>query len=183
MHTDKDSQYGNLSQELRLDYDNDGFKWIAGIYGDRDQKDINTETFSDFPSMAGVKDREIDGTSYAVFTNLTFSLSQRFSLVGGLRYETEEQTFGAQYRFRNGLYARADLIGYGEMYFDKANEYKRDAYQIVKAKIGYEAAHFDLYLYGKNIFDEQYDSFGYWSGYYTIYSDPGEVGVLVTYRF
>ena len=349
MHTDKDSQYSKLSQELRLDYDNGRLKWLTGIYADKDLKDIHTETFSDYPSMAGVKDREIDGTAYAVFTNLTYPLSQRFSLVGGLRYETEEQTFedhlsgkkiddswdaitpklalkysfspammtyvsaskgyrsggfnfiasdpqyysfdeeelwsyeigakstlfdnrlvvnacaylmdisgmqvtesvapaetyltnaaeatgkgielemtarvtdglsliggfgyidiefdefkdvmgdyagnknpyapeytfsiGAQYRFHNGLYARADLIGYGEMYFDKANEYKRDAYQIVNAKIGYEAAHFDVYLYGKNIFDEQYDSFGFWSGYYAVYSDPGVAGLQVTCRF
>ena len=90
---------------------------------------------------------------------------------------------GAQYRWENGFYARADLIGYGEMYFDKANEYKRDAYQIVNAKIGYETEHFDVYLYGKNIFDEEYDSYGYYGGYYTIYSDPGEVGLQVTYRF
>ena len=96
-----------------------------------------------------------------------------------------EYTFniGAQYRWENGFYARADLIGYGEMYFDKANQYKRDPYQIVNAKIGYEAEHYDIYLYGKNIFDEKYDSYGYYSGYYTLYSDPGEVGLQVTYRF
>jgi iron complex outermembrane receptor protein len=96
-----------------------------------------------------------------------------------------EYTFniGAQYRWENGLYARADLVGYGEMYFDKANEYKRDAYQIVNAKIGYETERFDIYLYGKNIFDEKYDSYGYYSGLYTIYSDPGEVGLQVTCRF
>ena len=80
----------------------------------------------------------------------------------------------------NGLYARADLVGYGDMYFDKANEYKRDAYQIVNAKIGYETEHYDIYLYGKNIFDEEYD---YVNTTYTTYSDPGEVGLQVTYRF
>ena len=348
-HTAKDSQYSKLSQELRLNYNHAGLKWIAGIYGDEDKVDFNTETFSDYPSMAGVTDRDIDGNSYAVFAHLTYPLTRRFSLVGGLRYETEEKDFedyingkktddswsaftpklaleyrfapeimtfisaskgyrsggfnalatdpqyysygeeelwsyeigaksaffnnrlivnggvylmditgmqvtetvaptktyltnaaeatgkgieleltgkitsgltmtagfgyidiefdefkdmagdyegnknpytpeytfnvGAQYRFANGWYARADLIGYGEMYFDKANEYKRDAYQVVNAKIGYETEHFDVYLYGENIFDEKYDSFGYFGGYYTIYSDPGEAGVQVTYRF
>ena len=50
---------------------------------------------------------------------------------------------GAQYRFQNGLYARADLIGYGEMYLDRDNQYKRDAYEIVNARIGYETEHVD----------------------------------------
>jgi iron complex outermembrane receptor protein len=96
-----------------------------------------------------------------------------------------EYTFniGAQYRFQNGIYARADLIGYGEMYFDKANQYKRDAYEIVNAKIGYETEHVDVYLYGKNIFDKKYHSYGYYNGYYTIYSNPGEVGLQLVYRF
>ncbi|WP_020588048.1 TonB-dependent receptor [Desulfobacter curvatus] len=345
-HTDKDNQFSTLSQELRLSYDNGGVKWIAGVYGDKEE--VNYDFKTDYGSMISVTDRDIDGNTYAVFTNLTYPLSQRFSLVGGLRYETTEKDFqdhinakdaddsweaispklaleyrplpgtmtylnvskgyraggfnfqatdsqyytfdeeelwsyeigvkntflnnrlivnasiylmdisdmqvsekvsslqsyvtnaaeatgkgvelelmgkitagltitagfgytdiefddfkdtagdyqgnkstyspeytfniGAQYRWENGFYARADLIGYGEMYFDKANEYKRDAYQIVNAKIGYETAQFDIYLYGKNIFDEEYDSYGYYGGYYTIYSDPGEVGFQVTFR-
>ena len=96
-----------------------------------------------------------------------------------------EYTFnlGAQYRHRSGFYARADLIGYGKMYFDRANEYSRDAYEIVNAKIGYETEHFDIYLYGKNIFDKEYDSDEYFGGFYTVYSDPGEVGLQLVYRF
>jgi iron complex outermembrane recepter protein len=89
---------------------------------------------------------------------------------------------GAQYRFRNGLYARADLIGCGEMYLDRANQYKRDAYEIVNARIGYESEHLDVYLYGKNIFDENYDSV-YEDGFYIVYSEPARAGVQVTYRF
>ena len=96
-----------------------------------------------------------------------------------------EYTFniGAQYRHYSGFFARCDLIGYGEMYFDKANDYSRDAYEIVNAKIGYEAKHFDIYLYGKNIFDEEYDSDEYYGGMYTIYSDPGEIGLQLVCRF
>jgi iron complex outermembrane receptor protein len=336
-----------LSQELRLSYANGGVKWISGVYGDKEA--MNYDFTTDYGSMLSVNNRDIDGNTYAVFTNLTYPLSQQFSLVGGLRYETTQKEFqdhinpknaddsweavspkfaleyhplpgtmtylnvskgyraggfnfqardsqyytfdaealwsyevgvkntffnnrlivnasiylmdisdmqvsekvsslesyitnaaeatgkgielevagkitsgltmtagfgytdiefddfqdaagdyqgnkstyspeytfniGAQYRWENGFYARADLIGYGEIYFDKANEYKRDAYQIVNTKIGYETEHFDIYLYGKNIFDEKYDSYGYYGGYYTIYSDPGEVGLQVTCRF
>ena len=347
MHTDKDSRFTTLSQELRLSYDNGGVKWIAGVYGEKDEANWNIEM--DYGSMISTTDRDIDSDTYAVFTNLTYPLSREFSLVGGLRYESiqkeledhvsarqaddswqaftpklaleyrplpetmtyvsvskgyrsggfnfqatdpdyysfdeeelwsyelgvkntlfnnrlilnaavymmdisnmqvsekissmvsyitnaaeatgkgveleatakitagltmtagfgytriefddfkdndgdyhgnkttyaPEYTFnvGAQYRWENGFYARADLIGYGEMYFDKANNFKRDPYQIVNAKIGYETEHYDIYLYGRNIFDEKYDSYGYYSGFYTLYGDPGEVGLQVTYRF
>ena len=343
-HTYKDNQYSTLSQELRLSYDNGGMKWITGVYGDKDE--INYDYETDRGGTITVTDRNVDANTYAVFTNLTYPLSQRFSLVGGLRYEATEKDFqdhinprqaddsweaitpkfaleyrplpgtmtyisaskgyraggfnlmttdsqyytfdeeelwsyeigvkntffnnrlvanasiylmdisdmqvseaissggsyvtnaaeasgkgveleltgkittgltmtvgfgythiefddfkdaagdyqgnkttyapeytfniGAQYRWESGFYARADLIGYGEMYTDRANKYKRDPYQIVNAKIGYETEHYDIYLYGKNIFDERYDSYG---SYSIGYSDPGEVGLQVTYRF
>jgi iron complex outermembrane receptor protein len=90
---------------------------------------------------------------------------------------------GAQYRHRLGFFARVDLIGYGKMYFDKANTYSRDAFELVNAKIGYETEDFDIYLYGKNVFDTEYDSIGYYSGYYNIYSEPAEFGLKVVYRF
>jgi len=90
---------------------------------------------------------------------------------------------GAQYRHSSGFYARADLIGYGKMYFDKANEYSRDAYELVNAKIGYEMENFDVYLYGKNVFDKEYNTYGYMGGFYTVYSDPGEVDLQLVYRF
>jgi iron complex outermembrane receptor protein len=90
---------------------------------------------------------------------------------------------GIQYRHRSGYYTRADLVGYSKMYLDKANAYARDAYQLVNAKIGYEAAHFDVYVYARNLFDETYDSVGYFGGSYVIYSDPREIGARLVYRF
>jgi iron complex outermembrane receptor protein len=90
---------------------------------------------------------------------------------------------GTQYRSAMGFYIRGDLIGCGRLYYDKENEYSRDPYQIVNAKIGYETAYVDLYLYGKNIFDEEYDDNGIFDGLYTVYSDPREIGAKLTYRF
>jgi len=90
---------------------------------------------------------------------------------------------GAQYRGKNGIYASADVNGYGKMYFDKENRYAKDAYTLVNAKLGYESGRFDIYLYAKNLFDENYDSKGYYNGVYTIYSDPREIGAQLTYRF
>ncbi|MTI60088.1 MAG: TonB-dependent receptor [Firmicutes bacterium] len=147
-----------------------------------------------------------EATSKGVELDMTARVSRNLTLIAGYGYNdikfdnfkdalgnykgnrnpyAPEYNFniGAQYRHQTGFYARTDLIGYGEMYFDKANEYSRDAYEIVNAKIGYETENYDVYIYGKNIFDKEYNSYGYYSGYYTIYSDPGEIGLGLTYRF
>lgn len=93
-----------------------------------------------------------------------------------------EYTFniGTQYRHASGFYTRVDLIGYGEMFLDKTNTASRDAFEIVNAKIGYETEQFDVYLYGKNIFDQEYDIY---ASSLTTYSEPGEIGLQVVYRF
>ena len=147
-----------------------------------------------------------EATSQGIELEITARLTDGLSLMGGFGYTdiefdkfsdalgnyegnkkpfAPEYTFniGAQYRHVSGFYARSDFIGYGEMFLDKTNKYSRDAYQIVNAKIGYEAQNFDIYLYGKNIFEEEYDADGYYGGSYVVYSDPGEVGLQLTYRF
>ncbi len=93
-----------------------------------------------------------------------------------------EYTFaiGGQYRTGNGFYAGVDLVGVGKTYSDRANTYERDAYQLINTKIGYEAENWDIYFYGKNIFDEDYSRE---DGTYVYYSDPRELGVKLTYRF
>lgn len=90
---------------------------------------------------------------------------------------------GMLYRSPKGIYARCDINGYGTMYFDKQNTYKRDPFDLVNLKIGYESEHWDVYLYADNLFDKNYDSEGYYSGYYTIYSPPRELGITANWRF
>jgi len=90
---------------------------------------------------------------------------------------------GAQYQSTAGYFARVDVTGYGDMYLDKANLYKRDAYSLVNGKIGYEMEHFDVYVYAKNLFDKEYDIEGYYEGQFVFLSSPREVGVQLAYRF
>lgn len=103
---------------------------------------------------------------------------------GNRRPYTPDHTFnvGATYRTSSGLYFNAGIVGTGEMFIDKANEYKRDAYALVNAKVGYETEHYDVYFYGKNIFNEEYD-LPYDKGMYVIYSRPAEFVVTVAARF
>lgn len=90
---------------------------------------------------------------------------------------------GAQYRNQQGIYARADLNGYGKTYLDNANQYDRKAYNLVNTKVGYEAKKFDIYFYANNLFDKEYDTIGAYGGYYRIYSLPREIGLNLVYRF
>lgn len=147
-----------------------------------------------------------EATSQGMELELTAQISKGLTLMGGFgytdiefddfsdangNYEGNKNPFapdytfniGAQYRHTNGFFCRADLIGYGEMFLDKANQYSQDGYQIVNAKIGYEMQNFDIYLYGKNIFDKEYDSIGYYGGTYVVCSSPGEVGLQIVTRF
>jgi iron complex outermembrane receptor protein len=89
---------------------------------------------------------------------------------------------GTQYRHPDGWYGSVGITGYGKMYFDKTNTASREAYELVDVKLGYEMDHIDVYLYGRNIFDKEYDSEGF-GDVYTIFSEPGEVGLQMTFRF
>jgi len=89
-------------------------------------------------------------------------------------------SLGATYRSSQGYYASADISGFGDMYLDLANKYKRDPYEIVNAKIGYEQEDYNIYLYAKNLFDKEYDQVGATT---TTYSEPRELGVRLAYRF
>lgn len=89
---------------------------------------------------------------------------------------------GATYRAPFGFYCGVNITGAGEMYTDKTNLYKRDAYTLVNAKVGYETEKYDIYLYGKNIFDEEYDTTSV-DGIYVIYSRPAEFGIMLAYRW
>jgi len=89
---------------------------------------------------------------------------------------------GAVYRTTSGMYCGADIVGTGKTYTDKANKYERDAYALVNAKVGYETKKYDVYLYGKNIFDKEYDM-PYDEGAYVFYSRPAEFGIMLTARF
>jgi iron complex outermembrane receptor protein len=92
-------------------------------------------------------------------------------------------SLGMIYRHAVGFYLSSDFIGYGKTYLNKENDYPRSGYFIVNSKIGYETRHFDIYLYADNLFDERYDSDGYFGGFYTVCSPPREIGINLSYRY
>lgn len=102
---------------------------------------------------------------------------------GNQKNYSPEYTFrlGGIFRHDSGFYLGGDITGVGDMYMDKANLLKRDAYALVNAKVGYEKESFDIYAYGRNIFDETYDSVP--RGTHINYSPPAEFGIQAVWRF
>jgi iron complex outermembrane receptor protein len=49
-----------------------------------------------------------------------------------------------------------ELQGVGDSYYDFANTEKEDDYQLVNTRVGYEREYFEIYLWAKNLFDEEY---------------------------
>ena len=92
----------------------------------------------------------------------------------------------AQYRSEGGLYARAELRGYGLTYFDDDNTIKQEPYALVNARIGYEAEKYGIYLYANNLFDTRYLTSGY---LFPVpdgtaeFGDPAMYGIQVKAKF
>lgn len=63
---------------------------------------------------------------------------------------------GTTYRFENGLFLNAEYIHNSSFYWDVENTRKQGSYEIVNAKIGYEYNGYDIYLWGKNLFNTTY---------------------------
>lgn len=95
-------------------------------------------------------------------------------------------SIGADYTFDNGLYAHADWLGMGGLYYDTANTQKEDHYGLLNFKIGYEWENFELAFWMKNALDEAYATRAFDMGggtYGGIAGDPRTFGMVVTARW
>ncbi|MBM9616739.1 TonB-dependent receptor [Desulfobulbus rhabdoformis] len=177
--------------------------WDTSLYY-MDITDMQVDVYLD--ASTTYKTNAAEATSMGVEASLRYQVARGLNLFAGFSYNNTEfdeynngftdysgkkttfspeynYNFGVQYRADQGYYASADISGYGDMYLDTDNEYKRPAYEVVNAKIGYEAENFDIYLYAKNLFDREYDIEGHYYGVYSYYSQPREIGMSLTYRF
>lgn len=93
-------------------------------------------------------------------------------------------SFALQYRHETGLFVRGEALHFGPMYWDEANDYKRDSITLLNARIGYEYEEFGVYVYGNNLGNVEY------LDYYTAppfnmgnMAPPREIGVQLKYSF
>lgn len=130
----------------------------------------NKTKFKDF------EDATYDSSTYAYLGDVDYS--------GNSNVYSPEYTYniGASYRSEEGYFARVDINGFGSMYTNKSNSNKVASYELVDLKIGYEQEDYDIYLYGKNIFDKEHNIEGF-NDAYILYSEEREFGVQLAYRF
>lgn len=83
------------------------------------------------------------------------------------------------------LVARANYSYIGKTYWDLANKHEEDPYSLVNATLGLEADWWKVYLWGKNIFDQEYIRNGLMWGDTVVgaYGDPLTFGVTLQLEF
>jgi iron complex outermembrane recepter protein len=101
---------------------------------------------------------------------------------------THTASISIAYYHPKGFYARSDLHNQGSTYFyDDANKQflKRKGYTSVDLKLGYRFDAWDVYVYGKNLTDEDYITSFISSSLVSLasYSDPRTFGIGFKYKF
>ncbi len=145
-----------------------------------------------FSAGFGYTDVEFDDYKDSIFdldpTSPTYGQK-----IGEVDYSGKKNTYvpeytynlAVQYRHTNGLFARIGLQGIGDFYYDLANTEKENAYELVNARLGYEMKNFEIYLWAKNLFDEEYATRAFdYGGYYVGRAgDPRTFGITLNGRF
>lgn len=118
--------------------------------------------------------------------NADFSISGR-DQTHAPRYQ---YAAGAQYRHASGWFGRAEIEGLGSYFFDNVHDAKSKAYTLTHARVGYEAASWEVYLWARNLFNEHYANRGFhfdldgtgdktWLGL----ADPRQFGITTRVHF
>jgi len=157
-------------------------------------------------TFTGYISNAASATSKGAELDLNYNINDSISLFGAIGYnQTKLDNFsdskgnysgnynpyapkynfniGMQYRDSRGYFARADFNGYGKTYADKENKYEKKAYELLNLKLGYESDKYDIYLYGKNVFDKEHHTTGCCNGSMAMLSKPREIGIQLNYRF
>ncbi|SHI19167.1 TonB-dependent receptor [Ferrimonas marina] len=104
-----------------------------------------------------------------------------------------QYTLGGTYRSAQGWFANLNLNGKDGFYYSDSHDAQSEDYQVLNAKLGYEAQSWGLYLWGRNLTDEQYGVRGFYFGnepdqdwaekLYVRHGDPRQLGITFNYHF
>ncbi|WP_372870394.1 TonB-dependent receptor [Shewanella sp.] len=99
---------------------------------------------------------------------------------------------GATWRGDSGFFANLNANGKSKFYYSDSNDSVSQAYSVLNARAGYEGDSWSVYLWGRNLLDEQYGVRGFYFGnepdngwadkQYIRYGDPRSVGLTVDVR-
>ncbi len=98
---------------------------------------------------------------------------------------------GAEYSFLPGWYARVEVEAKDKFFFSDCHSSESESFEVVNARIGYEAEHWSVALWTRNAFDEDYATRGfefgndprnnYANSTYFQLGEPRRVGVTFKY--
>ena len=91
--------FDQLTQEVRLASNGDGpLGWLAGLYYFDESLQADTFSFATFAGgiQEGYSFQKQDNQSWALFGSLSYQLTDRWKLQGGLRYTNDEKDFSAE---------------------------------------------------------------------------------------
>ncbi|MEM7432409.1 MAG: TonB-dependent receptor [Pseudomonadota bacterium] len=99
---------------------------------------------------------------------------------------------GGVWAHENGWFARLDVTGRDAFFFSDSHDQRSESYELVNARVGYDAEQWSVELWARNLFDEDYAVRGFFFGneppnfpdtLYTRAGDPRHVGLTAEYRF
>ncbi len=108
---------------------------------------------------------------------------------GNTTFGVPDYTYTLGFQYRRPLwgqwtgFCRAELAGTGPRYFDDANTVKESGYELVNLKLGLEGAHWEGYIWARNLFDRHYCILENVDRGITEDAEPLVVGITLSYRF
>ena len=191
---------------------------LAIFYAERDKIQVGT-SFQIDPTdpltFVFYTDNAASGNNYGLEAEARFQLSPSWRLYASLGllqtefddFQTAERdlsgraqahapnyqlNLAGEYRSAAGYFVRADFFAQDSFYFSDSHDQISEAYQMVNLKLGYEADHWAVYAWGRNIFDQQYATRGFFFGLeppdypkrlYLQQGDPAQFGVTARVGF
>jgi iron complex outermembrane receptor protein len=92
---------------------------------------------------------------------------------------------GAEYRHETGLFARVETRGLGQTFYSDNNDdlFAQNNYALLDAQIGWENKYGGIYLYGRNLTDEEYFTYIIQDVKAGAVGEPQVVGVKARIRY
>ena len=194
------------------------FASVALFYQDRDDAQVSTSFQldpNDPLSFVFLTDNAAEGHNYGLEGEARWRIHRNWTAHGSLGllqtefddYQTPTRSLdgrdqahaphymydlGITYRDQRGVFARVDVAGKDGFYYSDSHDQKSDAYTVVNAKIGFEALRWSAFVWGRNVFDEDYSLHGFFFAneppdwrekLYEQQADPAQFGLTFTYSY
>ncbi len=214
-----DEALWNLEVGLRGLLAGDSLRYSAAIFGHRrDNQQVRTSVQlipGDPASFIFFTDNAASGTAVGFEADIEWLIAEHWQAyvhvglldatfddyrgvqgdLGGRRQaHAPAYTFaaGAEWRGARGWFARIDVNGKDKFYFDVTHDRESKAYELVNARVGYDAERWSVNVWARNLFDNDYAVRGFFFGneppdfpatLYTRLGDPRQLGMTLTARF